>query len=157
MSALSRLRICLTRSLSRQHAGPTCQCCANWSEARAAMHDNPEMASQLVERETSGPREIGSGCSPTPVSGHRRSTAFGSMPSSVGSSDPARGLEEPSPASFHDSSLHPVHDLRGSPADTWRRPSEADHVELMHMFDAERRESVGLFARSRSARGLLCC
>ena len=110
------------------------------------MHDNPEMASQLVERETSGPREIGSGCSPTPVSGHRRSTAFGSMPSSVGSSDPARGLEEPSPASFHDSSLHPVHDLRGSPADTWRRPSEADHVELMHMFDAERRESVGLFA-----------
>src|SRR6516164_3453531 len=50
MLALSRLPICLIPSLLPQHARPTCQCCVNWSEVRAAVNDDSELVSSHLER-----------------------------------------------------------------------------------------------------------
>jgi hypothetical protein len=33
-----------------QHARPTCQCCVNWSEVRAAVNDDSELVSWHLER-----------------------------------------------------------------------------------------------------------
>jgi len=40
MLALSRLPICLTRSLLPLHARPTCQFCVHWDKPPAAVNDN---------------------------------------------------------------------------------------------------------------------